>query len=244
MIRVRLAPGADLAGFRKAVRALAAAGAPAEVAFETGEDLFGAEPPAEAPPVALPRPVAELIETVVCHRDPERYALLYDLVQRVLTGERHVLELAHDPLVRRLEDMARTVRREIHKMHAFLRFRLVAGAEPERYAAWFEPEHFVLEAVAPFFVDRFRTFRWSIFTPLGSLHWDRRALTFGPPESRAAAPANDAFEEGWRGYYESTFNPARVNPEAMRAQMPQRYWRNMPEAAAIPELVRSAASRV
>jgi uracil-DNA glycosylase len=40
------------------------------------------------------------------------------------------------------------------------------------------------------------------------------------------------------------FNPARANPDAMRLHMPKKYWRNMPETAAIPNLLRSAASRV
>ena len=55
---------------------------------------------------------------------------------------------------------------------------------------------------------------------------------------------SDAFEDGWRGYYESIFNPARVNPTAMRAEMPKKYWRNMPEAAADPGLIRDAPRRM
>jgi DNA polymerase len=188
--------------------------------------------------------VAGLIEPVVCHRDPERYALLYGLVWRVLNGERDLLEVASDPLVHRIDMMARSVRRDLHKMHAFVRFRRVEGEHPERFAAWFEPEHFILEAAAPFFVDRFRSLDWTILTPLGSVRWDREALAFGPPARREDAPVNDSFEEGWRGYYESVFNPARVNPTAMRAEMPKKYWRNMPETAAIPGLIQTASQRV
>jgi DNA polymerase len=194
-------------------------------------------------PLRLPRPVAELIGTAICHRDPERYALLYGLVWRVLHGEHELLEVASDPLVHRLALMAKGVRRDIHKMHAFVRFRQAPG-EPERYIAFFEPEHFILEAAAPFFVDRFRALDWSILTPVGSAHWDGGRLSFGPPAARGDAPDEDGFEASWRGYYESTFNPARLNPDLMRAHMPKKYWRNLPEAAAIPGLVRNAASRV
>ncbi|MDF3061719.1 MAG: uracil-DNA glycosylase [Microvirga sp.] len=285
---ILLAEGADLDGFRRAVRTLVADGvAPDQVIWSIGGEagLFGsashlsqgerssnaeggvrvrgkvcpdgAQPltrtaPPSRPlplgevsprPLHLPRPVAALIETAVCHRDPERYALLYRLVWRVLHGERELLEIASDPLVHRLTLMAKSVRRDIHKMHAFLRFRQVEG-EAERYVAFFEPEHFILEAAAPFFVERFRALDWSILTPIGSAHWDGAALSFGPPATRAEAPETDGFEAGWRGYYESTFNPARVNPELMRAHMPKKYWRNLPETAAVPGLVRSAASRV
>jgi DNA polymerase len=85
---------------------------------------------------------------------------------------------------------------------------------------------------------------WAILTPKGSLHWDRRALTHGPPASRAAAPDHDAFEAHWLDYYESTFNPARVNPTMMKSEMAVKYWKNLPEAALIPRLIQEAQPRV
>ncbi|KQP18834.1 UdgX family uracil-DNA binding protein [Methylobacterium sp. Leaf100] len=244
---VSLAAGADVTGFRNAVRRLVAGDVPPErVVWSVGEapGLFGAtDESGETPPLALPRGVADLVTRVVPHRDPERYALLYTLVWRVLHGERRLLEVSSDPLVHRLERMAKAIARDLHKMHAFLRFRLVEGEGPERFVAWFEPDHHILQAAAPFFVGRFRSLHWTILTPEGSALWDTAALTFGPPGRREDAPTSDGFEAGWRDYYESTFNPARTNLAAMRAEMPKKYWRNMPETAAIPGLVRAAASR-
>jgi DNA polymerase len=86
--------------------------------------------------------------------------------------------------------------------------------------------------------------RWTIVTPIGTAAWDGAELRFGPPGTRADVPAGDEFEAGWTGYYESTFNPARANPKLMQQHMAKKYWRNMPEAAAIPALIRSASSRV
>ncbi|WP_232629721.1 UdgX family uracil-DNA binding protein [Methylobacterium sp. Leaf118] len=239
-----LGPGADLAGFRTAARRLIAAGIPPEAIVWQSEtpSLFGADTaPAEAPPLALPRAVTDLIPMVVPHRDPERYGLLYALLWRVVRGERALMEVASDPLVHRLHRMRKAIARDLHKMHAFLRFRRLPG-ETERYAAWFEPDHHILEAAAPFFVDRFRNLAWSILTPEGCAHWNG-ALTFGPPGRREDLPEGDGFEAGWRDYYESTFNPARLNLDAMRAEMPRKYWRNMPETAAIPGLIRAAGAR-
>ena len=244
--RIDLRPGADLAGFRRAVRHLVAQGAPPEaVAWSTGQsDLFGAAATPDAPPVALPRTLASLIETVVCHRDPERYALLYQAVWRILGGERALLDIASDPLTHRLDRMRKAIGRDLHKMHAFLRFRRTeTPAGVEHFVAWFEPSHFILDATADFFVDRFRALSWSILTPVGSLHWDREVLTRGPAATRADAPASDPFEAGWSDYYESTFNPARVNPTMMRAEMPLKYWRNMPETQSIRNLIRTADVR-
>jgi uracil-DNA glycosylase family protein len=130
-------------------------------------------------------------------------------------------------------------------MHAFLRFRRLEAANGgERFIAWFEPDHYIVEAVAEFFVDRFRGMVWSILTPVGSLHWDCQRLTVGPPGRRADLPDGDGFEAGWTHYYESTFNPARLNPGLMRKEMPVRYWRNLPEAKSISRLIQTAPARV
>lgn len=246
MRQVSLKSGADIDGFRQAVRTLIGNDVhPDAVVFATAEsDLFGTSANNDAPPVALPRRLSDLIRLVVCHRDPERYALLYRAIWRVLNGERSLLDIASDPLVHRLHIMHKAIRRDLHKMHAFLRFRRVEGEGEERYVAWFEPSHYIVEATANFFIERFRSLDWTILTPVGSLHWDRKKLTVGPPGRREDAPIGDAFEEGWSGYYESTFNPARVNPTMMRTEMPKKYWRNMPEAASIPRLIQTAPSRV
>jgi uracil-DNA glycosylase len=131
-------------------------------------------------------------------------------------------------------------------MKAFVRFREVRTPEdPEpAYVAWFEPAHAVLEATAPFFVRRFRAMRWSILTPDRCAHWDRRTLRFTPGTDRSAAPDDDRLEALWRTYYAHIFNPARLNRRAMRAEMPARYWANLPEAALIEGLAREAPRRV
>jgi uracil-DNA glycosylase len=245
---IALKPGADFMGFRDAARLLVARGIPPDHVVWYSNDapmLIGTRLSGDAPRLMLPRSATELVEDVVCHRDPERYALLYTMIWRVFHGERALPQVASDRLVHCLDGMRKSVRRDIHRMHAFLRFRGTrSAASEERFIAWFEPDHYILGAAAPFFIERFRALVWSIITPIGSLHWDRQQLTWGGPATRGDAPADDAFEPGWRGYYESTFNPTRANPDAMRLNMPRKYWRNMPETAAIPGLLRSAAARV
>jgi DNA polymerase len=61
---------------------------------------------------------------------------------------------------------------------------------------------------------------------------------------REAAPQEDEIEPMWRSYYASIFNPARVNPRAMRAEMPVRYWQNLPEIELLPQLLTQAGGRV
>src|SRR5690606_18561239 len=68
-------------------------------------------------------------------------------------------------------------------------------------------------------------------------------LAEGPPAQRVDAPKCDPAEELWRKYYASIFNPARLKVGAMLKEMPRKYWKNMPEAALIPNLVAGAQAR-
>jgi probable DNA metabolism protein len=88
-------------------------------------------------------------------------------------GQPRLLDNPADADVAKARDMAKGVGRAIHKMHAFVRFRLVEEVAPEgTYVAWFEPAHRVTEAAAPFFARRFANMNWSILTPDACVHWD------------------------------------------------------------------------
>ncbi|HEX6143917.1 MAG TPA: TIGR03915 family putative DNA repair protein, partial [Geminicoccaceae bacterium] len=250
MFDAPLAAAADLAAWRSlAGAALAAKLPPDEIAWRDAaapRELHATRQLEAGGEIELrvPRGFPDLAETVICHASRERFALLYRLLWRIVQGERALLEVAVDPDVRRARTMAQAVRRDMHKMRAFVRFRRVADVEPEQFVAWFEPDHHIVEANAPFFQRRFAQLRWSILTPGRSVHWDGARLAFAPGTSRKAAPDGDALEALWRTYYGHIFNPARLKVQAMRAEMPKKYWRNLPEAGAIRGLVRAAEARV
>jgi probable DNA metabolism protein len=248
MHSISLSAEDDFDGWRDAARALAGAGVPAaEIAWHvggSGGDLFAAPAPLPAPTAAfsVPRAFLTLAETAICHSDPERFALLYALLLR-LRERPGLLSDGADPLVQRLERLAKAVRRDVHKMRAFLRFREVGTDEGPRFVAWFEPEHHIVRANAGFFVRRFANMAWSILTPEVSLHWDGETLSEGPGASRAEAPEGDPIESVWKTYYASIFNPARLKRGAMLKEMPKKYWKNMPETALVAELVAGAQAR-
>jgi uracil-DNA glycosylase len=239
----------DFDGWRAAARALALAHVPPEqvswrIGGESG-DLFAEEAFSggdKAPAFCVPRPFVDLARSAICHSEPQRFSLLYALLLRVRGGG-GALEDAADPLVQRVEPMAKEVRRNMHKMRAFLRFRGVETAEGPRYIAWFEPEHHIVRANAGFFVRRFANMVWSILTPELSIHWDGERLEQGPGATRADAPDGDPVEEAWKTYYAAIFNPARLKVGAMLKEMPKRYWKNMPETALVGTLIAGAQAR-
>jgi DNA polymerase len=203
------------------------------------------------PPLRIPRRFLDLARAAACHRDPERWELLYRVLWRLTHGAPHLLDVEVDDDVRRLLLLEKAVRRDIHKMHAFVRFRRVADnvedveeGGGERWIAWHRPDHRIVERAAPFFAERFGALRWSILTPDASAHWSGGELTFGPGLPRTAAPAEDELEDLWRAYYGAIFNPARLKLRAMRAEMPLRHWATLPETRIIPDLLRAAPTRV
>ncbi|MBC5782110.1 UdgX family uracil-DNA binding protein [Ramlibacter sp. USB13] len=250
---VRLAHDTDLAGFRREARALLARRVrPEDVFWSTGpchDDLFAGEPAPEEPVpeggVTVPTGFLELCHDVVLHSEPQRFALLYRLLWRLV----HEPSLRHDPLdpdMLHARDMAKAVRRDIHKMHAFVRFRQVQDGDDALdplHVAWFEPEHHIVEANAPWFRRRFANMRWAILTPRRCVEWDRRQLHFRGGASRDEAPPPDAGEALWLTYYQSIFNPARLKLKMMQKEMPRRYWRNLPEAQLIAPLAATAQER-
>jgi DNA polymerase len=249
MHSVTLQHPTDFSGFRNAARNLIREAVPPEqVSWQTSQEtgsLFADPPPAvPAPSSAFKVPAAylRLAETVALHSDPARFALLYRLLWRLRTEPR-LLDVTMDPDVASAHGMTKSVNRDIHKMHAFVRFRQVPGVEPKAFVAWFEPHHHIVEAATPFFVRRFANTSWMIVTPECRAIWDLHELTFGPGGQRAELPAEDAAESLWRDYYASIFNPARLKVDAMRAHMPKKYWRNLPESELIPQLIADSRQR-
>ncbi len=244
-------PGPDYNSWRDAARRLLDEGIhPHEILWEADTSLFAAAPTPGIPSTAphrVPKEFSDLAQSVACNSNPIRWGLLYQLLWRITHGgERHLLSIASDPAVSKARMLEKNVHREIHKMHAFVRFKLVdvdAATTRERYVAWFEPEHFIVEAGVPFFRKRFANMDWSIFTPKGCAHWDGSDLTITPGIPQNPVEDPDALEAAWRTYYRSIFNPARLKIKAMQTEMPKRYWKNLPEADLIEELIGTSNQR-
>jgi probable DNA metabolism protein len=207
----------------------------------------GSDLPAAPGSFNAPREFLSLTKSVACHRSPERWGRLYRVLWRlVVERDIHLLRKPNDDDVRALETMAKAIGRDRHKMTAFVRFRKVgedAETGREQFVAWFEPDHYIVELTAPFFVKRFTGMDWSILTPDKCIHWDGETLHTTAGVTKAEAPDEDALDALWLSYYRSIFNPARLKMKAMQAGMPKKYWKNLPEASLIHELMVNASQR-
>ena len=254
MITAVFAPNFD--SWRAEARRLLNADVPPGEILWPGENstlsLFGAadigpQPLATKKPAgvfSVPKEYLKLAEVVVCARDDDRWSLLYRILFRLKHGEPKLLTDVVDPDVSRANHVYKSITHDIHKMHAFVRFKRIDTDGVELYVAWHKPEHFITELAAPFFERRFGDKRWSIFTPDRSAHWDGTALTYGDGMTQHDFQHRDQFDEVWKTYYKSIFNPARLKLKAMRAEMSPKYWSSMPETALIPDLIRDAPARL
>jgi DNA polymerase len=233
------------AAWRDAARRLAAT-PPADVDWgweDAGSSMFAAPLPGPVAGLSVPRAFDALARLLVQERTGRGFALAHALLHR-LQRDRGLLGNRADPDVAAAEAIAKEIRRDLHKMHAFVRFREVGPQEPRRcFAAWFEPDHRIEEGVADFFVNRFGDMDWAIVTPEVTLSYQDGRLELRAVDSLRPA-TGDALEQLWTTYYSSIFNPARLKVDAMRAEMPRKYWRNLPEARAIPSLIAGARARV
>ena len=237
----------DFDGWRKAARALVLNDVkPSDVTWNVAAMSPNCSTPT-APPLEAARRHLQRTRpnssnwrrSAILHRNPERFALLYRLLWRLRINH-DLLDVATDPDVAEVAAMAKAVRRDEHKMHAFVRFREIGREQKSHFVAWFEPEHHIVELAAPFFARRFADMPWSILTPDVCAHWDGHAVSITPGVAKSEAPTQDRLEETWRRYYASIFNPARLKVKAMQNEMPKKYWRNLPEASLIKPLIEGA----
>lgn len=236
--------------WRKQARVLLGHGIdPADVTWSQGpmDDLLAiATPLPEGPGPFRPRVPAALLaqlEQAARYRGAQRWNLLYEVLWRVAHGDRTAM-LAGDRLGSELQRRIKQVSREAHHLHAFVRFVPLPEAVAERLqldlVAYHEPAHDILESASSHFADRLGRQRWLIATPTDGIRFDGSNLDYRrqcPGEwIDWARHAEDPGAELWRTYYRSTFNPARLNPDALRLHMPGRFWRHLPEGMLIPQL--------
>jgi uracil-DNA glycosylase len=206
-----------------------------------GSIASGAVPTAVGAAPAISRRLLQLLEDLACYRDPNRWELMYRLTWRVLNQNRDLLDNDADPDVQIARNWEKAIHRDVHKMHAFVRFHETdTGDGGKRYVAWFEPAHEILRSCLPFFEKRFPNMRWMIATPDGAAHWNGAHVEF-IDSPKSSVPRADTTHSLWRTYYRNVCNVARINPSVMQRDMPKRYWQHLPEASEIKSLISEGA---
>jgi len=148
-----------------------------------------------------------------------------------------------------VEKADRKLGNEVHRLCGLIRFS-VMEAEPVAGGGSFpmplghnilyavvEPDHDVLEFLAPHFTDRFK---WDPFIihdknrkkALAGYGGKWYITEFSGETSLKATASEEEYRGLWRNYFDSTAIKERTNPRCQRSFMPLRYWKNLTEVNA------------
>ena len=130
--------------------------------------------------------------------------------------------------------------REIHRMHAFVRFQ---QAQDGFWYALVDPDFDVLPLLDDHFVRRFADMGWRIFDVRRSygIAWDGEQVrlidSLGAVLDRLRAQLDEArldgqetaFQEMWKACFKAVNIPARENRRQHLRQLPPRYWKYLSE---------------
>jgi len=139
--------------------------------------------------------------------------------------------------VLKLQQMARKVHREKHRMEAFVRFQLTSD---NLYYAIVQPDFNVLPLIQTHFKDRYADQRWLIYDAHRKygIYYDLENVTEVKIDfSEDAGAKSDAvydenetmYQQLWQQYFSSVNIKARKNMRLHIQHMPKRYWRYLTE---------------
>jgi hypothetical protein len=143
-----------------------------------------------------------------------------------------------DSDVQTVREAAYKVWHEINRLMGLLRF---CPDENGVYTAQCEPDHFVLPALGPHFMERFGGTPWAIIDNKRRLSLCCETGQTGVSGGTFVFSANTgnqfSFEKGqggewenlWKHYHKTINNESRNNPDLQKRFMPTRYWKYLTE---------------
>jgi probable DNA metabolism protein len=140
--------------------------------------------------------------------------------------------------VLRVSEIVRMMRREKHRMEAFVRFQKL---KDDTYYATIEPDFNVLPLLIRHFKSRYADQKWIIYDlkRLYGIYYDLHDTQYITLDFAASAKPNEvisAFSEDegiyqhlWKNYFKSVNIPARKNTKLHVRHIPKRYWKHLTE---------------
>jgi probable DNA metabolism protein len=163
--------------------------------------------------------------------------MLIGYIRYVIDSNQNVEEDYGNKYVLRLADVLRMIRREKHRMEAFIRFQKL---QDETYYSAIEPDFNVLPLLAKHFKNRYTDQKWIIYDMQRNygLFYNLFEVEFITLDFATARPDNvissytedeGLYQNLWKNYFKSVNIPARKNTKLHMRHIPKRYWRFLTE---------------
>ncbi len=143
------------------------------------------------------------------------------------------------PCVLQVQQAAKQVHREKHRMEAFVRFQKTSD---ELFYATISPDFNVLPLIIKHFEKRYADQRWAIYDTRRrygayyDLHHTALVDLELPPQQRHATlpqaakdASEDKYQQLWQVYFDHVNIPERKNPKLHLRHVPRRYWKYLSE---------------
>ncbi len=162
---------------------------------------------------------------------------LIGFIRYVFDSDTNIEDDYGNRYVMRLSEIVRMMRREKHRMEAFIRFQKL---KDETFYATIEPDFNVLPLLIRHFKNRYADQKWMIYDIRRSygiyynLH-DTEFITMdfatGDKENILSAYTEDEgiYQHLWKNYFHSVNIAARKNTKLHMRHIPKRYWKHLTE---------------
>lgn len=183
----------------------------------------------------------EIFYKVHLAEDAQTFQDMFDFARYIFDNPPGAENNFGNEYVMALSKMEQKIRRERHRMKAFIRFQKTADGI---YYCPIEPDFNVLPLVARFFKDRYADQQWIIYDVkrkyglyynLNTVEQITYEFVANVDTRKVQLPAELADEKEklastlWKDYFNSTNIPARKNMKLHIQHVPKRYWKYLNE---------------
>ena len=179
---------------------------------------------------AIDRLAVGELDYILRSNETEKDQIAFLYLRLLVQEKRPVRTMLSEKCVRDAMDVRQRVSFEIHRLKGFLRFReTVSGVFYSPCA----PDHNILDLLMPHFIERFKIVPFVIHNTkrnlAGVYNGNEWLVTHAKDAEIMISEQEDGFTRLWKKYYDTVYIPARKNDRQMKAYMPVRYWKFMPE---------------
>ena len=171
---------------------------------------------------------------------PHFEMVVFNYIRVLFDSGPMMLENYSIPCILQMKQAIKRVNREVHRMHAYVRFQ---KSSDNIFYAFIAPDYNVLPLAAYHFEKRFADQRWMIYDTIRryGIFYDLEGLCEVKLEQAAADldsgiikaeildGREELYQQLWKAYFSSVNIPERKNIKLQMRSMPKRYWKHLTE---------------
>lgn len=173
---------------------------------------------------------------------PEVPQLIYDFVKMAIQSPIDITDNYGNDTVLKLHQLNKKIGREVHRMHAFIRFQ---RTKDDIYYAVIDPDFNVIPLLPDHFEKRYPAQNWLIYDSRRryGIYYnqsktdfitftDDHQLRFRQLQKEVLDEQEPDYQILWKSYFDSVNIPERKNLKLHLQHVPKRYWKYLSEKRA------------